>query len=35
MLGKGNGWDEYQLSDGKLVAGQHGFSGTQSAHRRR
>lgn len=33
MLGKGNGWDEYQLSDGKQVAGQHGFAGTQSAHR--
>jgi hypothetical protein len=33
MLGKGNGWDEYQLSDGKALGGQHGFSGTQSAHR--
>lgn len=33
MLGKSNGWDEYQLSDGKALGGQHGFSGTQSAHR--
>ena len=33
MLGKSNGWDEYQLSDGKALSGQHGFSGTQSAHR--
>jgi hypothetical protein len=33
MLGKSNGWDEYQLSDGKSLGGQHGFSGTQSAHR--
>jgi hypothetical protein len=33
MLGKSNGWDEYQLSDGKAVSGQHGFSGTQCAHR--
>lgn len=33
MLGKSNGWDEYQLSDGKSSSGQHGFGGTQSAHR--
>ncbi|MEP6651861.1 MAG: hypothetical protein ABJA82_00790 [Myxococcales bacterium] len=33
MLGKSNGWDEYQLSNGALMGGQHGFSGTQSAHR--
>lgn len=33
MLGKSNGWDEYQLSNGAAMGGQHGFSGTQSAHR--
>ncbi len=33
MLGKSNGWDEYQLSNGAVMGGQHGFSGTQSAHR--
>jgi hypothetical protein len=33
MLGKGDGWDEYSLSDGSKVGGVHGFSGTQAAHR--
>ncbi len=33
MLGKGDGWDEYLLSDGSKAGGVHGFSGTQTAHR--
>ena len=33
MLGKSDGWDEYRLSDGVKVAGQHGFTGTQDAYR--
>jgi hypothetical protein len=33
MLGKSDGWDEYQLSDGVRVGGVHGFAGTQTAHR--
>jgi hypothetical protein len=33
MLGKSDGWDEYQLTDGLKVGGVHGFSGTQTAHR--
>jgi hypothetical protein len=34
MLGKFDGWDEYQLSDGTQVgAGQHGFPGTLDSYR--
>src|SRR6202012_4307607 len=33
LLGKSDGWDEYQLSDGSKVAGQHGFPGTEDAYR--
>jgi hypothetical protein len=33
LLGKSDGWDEYQLSDGARVGGVHGFAGTQTAHR--
>jgi hypothetical protein len=33
MQGKFDGWDEYRLSDGVKVAGQHAFSGTQDAYR--
>lgn len=33
MLGKFDGWDEYRLSDGVKLAGQHGFSGTEDAYR--
>jgi hypothetical protein len=33
MLGKFDGWDEYRLSDGVKVAGQHGFAGTEDAYR--
>ena len=34
MLGKFDGWDEYQLSDGtKVGAGQHGFPGTLDSYR--
>src|SRR5450432_3801789 len=33
MLGKGDGWDEYMLSNGAKSGGVHGFSGTQTAHR--
>jgi hypothetical protein len=33
MLGKFDGWDEYRLSDGVKVAGQHGFTGTEDAYR--
>lgn len=33
MLGKSDGWDEYSLTNGMKVGGQHGFSGTQAAHR--
>ena len=33
MVGKPNGWDEYRLTDGGLVAGQHGFSGVQDSYR--
>jgi hypothetical protein len=34
MLGKFDGWDEYQLSDGTQVGtGQHGFPGTLDSYR--
>jgi len=34
MLGKFDGWDEYQLSDGtKVGTGQHGFPGTLDSYR--
>lgn len=33
MLGKGNGWSEFLLSDGSTVGGTTRFSGIQSAHR--
>jgi hypothetical protein len=33
MLGKSDGWDEYQLSNGAKASGQHGFAGTQDAYR--
>jgi hypothetical protein len=33
MLGKSDGWDEYLLSNGMKVGGQHGLSGTQAVHR--
>jgi hypothetical protein len=33
MLGKFDGWDEYRLSDGVNVGGQHGFPGNQDAYR--
>lgn len=33
MLGKFDGWDEYRLTDGVNVAGQHGFPGTLDSYR--
>lgn len=33
MLGKGGGWDEFQLSDGAKVGGVSNLSGTQATHR--
>ncbi len=33
MLGKADGWDEYRMSDGVKVAGQHGFPGTEDTCR--
>jgi hypothetical protein len=33
MLGKGSGWDEYQLSNGMRVGGVSNLSGTIAAHR--
>ncbi len=33
MLGKSDGWDEYRVSDGVKVGGQHGFAGTDDTCR--
>jgi hypothetical protein len=33
MLGKADGWDEYRVSDGVNVGGQHGFPGTEDTYR--
>lgn len=33
MLGKSNGWAEFNLSDGAMFASQTSFSGVQSVHR--
>jgi hypothetical protein len=33
MLGKADGWDEYRVSDGVKVSGQHGFPGTDDTCR--
>jgi hypothetical protein len=33
MLGKADGWDEYRVSDGVMVSGQHGFPGTDDTYR--